>query len=200
MGAARDSTGIWRKVSESKRHFTLCWISSISDILLQMWAMKYSEAEPEKARSAYREIFGNQGGSKLKLWCFLSYEFHSVDSDNNPDRRALLEKAELHLENYKRENPCKFLSRIVTVKLLLGHPTEEVEAVFPRPDELEANELRAAMLATYGRFCEINNKHQEAIQKYQQVLTFYTGENSNLWCFRMAGQGIRRIEGQSNKE
>ncbi|KAF6040166.1 hypothetical protein EB796_001524 [Bugula neritina] len=32
-----------------------------SDILLQMWAMKYGEAEPERAWSAYKEIFGNQG-------------------------------------------------------------------------------------------------------------------------------------------
>jgi len=32
-----------------------------SDILMQMWAMKYSEAEPEKAWSAYKAIFGNQG-------------------------------------------------------------------------------------------------------------------------------------------
>ncbi|KAF6018744.1 hypothetical protein EB796_022943 [Bugula neritina] len=135
-----------------------CFGSQVSsDILLQMWAMKYSEAEPEKAWSAYREIFGNQGGSKLTLWRFLSYEFHSMEVDSDPGRRALLEKAELHLENYRRENPCMFLSRFVTVKLLLGYPTEKIEAVFPKLDELERNEQRAAMLTTYGRFCEINN-------------------------------------------
>jgi len=39
-----------------------CFGSQVSsDILLQMWAMKYSEAEPGRAWSAYREIFGNQG-------------------------------------------------------------------------------------------------------------------------------------------
>jgi len=39
-----------------------CFGSQVSsDILMQMWAMKYSEAEPGKAWSAYREIFGNQG-------------------------------------------------------------------------------------------------------------------------------------------
>jgi len=130
----------------------------------------------------------------------LSKEFYSGEADNNPDRRALLEKAELHLENYKRENPCKFLSRFVTVKLLLGHPTEEIEAVFPRPEELKMNEQRASMLATYGRFCEINKKFQEAIQKYQQVLTFDTGENSYHWYFRMARHGIRRIREHLNKE
>jgi len=136
----------------------------------------------------------------LKLWQFLSKEFYSREADNNPDRRALLEKTELHLENYKRENPSRFLSRIVTVKLLLGHPTEGIEAVFPRPDELETNEQRASMLATYGRFCEINNKFQEALQNYQQVLFYDTGENSYLWYFRMARQGNRRIKEYLNKE
>jgi len=39
-----------------------CFGSQVSsDILLLMWAMKYSEAEPERAWSAYREIFENQG-------------------------------------------------------------------------------------------------------------------------------------------
>jgi len=39
-----------------------CFGSQVSsDILMQMWAMKYSEAEPGRAWSAYREIFGNQG-------------------------------------------------------------------------------------------------------------------------------------------
>jgi len=39
-----------------------CFGSQVSsDILMQMWAMKYSEAESEKAWSAHREIFGNQG-------------------------------------------------------------------------------------------------------------------------------------------
>jgi len=39
-----------------------CFGSQVSsDILMQMWAMKYSEAEPEKAWNAHREIFGNQG-------------------------------------------------------------------------------------------------------------------------------------------
>jgi len=113
--------------------------------------------------------------------------------DINPGRRVLLEKAELHLENYKRENPWEFLSRFVTVKLLLGHPTEEVETVFPRLEELKANEQRAAMLATYGRFCEINNRHREAIQKYQQVLSYDTGENRGCLHFKMADEGIRRI-------
>ncbi|KAF6018748.1 hypothetical protein EB796_022947 [Bugula neritina] len=108
-----------------------CFGSQVSsDILMQMWAMKYSEAEPGRAWSAHREIFGNQ---------------------------------------------------------------EEIEAVFPRLDELETDMLRAAMLATYGRFCEISNRHQEAIQKYQQVLTYKTEANSCCWYFRMAHQGIRRI-------
>jgi len=123
----------------------------------------------------------------------LSHEFYSVEVDNDPHRRALLEKAKLHLENYKKEIKCKFLSKFVTVKLLLGHPTEEVEAVFPRLDELETNEERAAMLANYGRFCEINNRFQKALQKYQQVLTYKTEANSCCWYFRMAHQGIRRI-------
>jgi len=39
-----------------------CFGSQVSsDILMQMWAMKYSEAEPGRAWSAHREIFGNQG-------------------------------------------------------------------------------------------------------------------------------------------
>ncbi|KAF6018750.1 hypothetical protein EB796_022949 [Bugula neritina] len=88
-----------------------CFGSQVSsDILMQMWAMKYRRAEPEKARSAYREIFGNQ------------------------DRIQ-----------------------------------KEVEAVFPRLDELETDEQKAAMLATYGRFCEISNRFQEAFQEYQKA-------------------------------
>jgi len=129
----------------------------------------------------------------LQLWRFLSQNLYSVEADNDPGRRALLEKAEQHLENYKKENPCKFLSNFVTVKLLLGYPTEEIEAVFPRLDELEANEQKTAMLATYGRFCEINNRFQEALQKYQQALSYNTGENSYHWYFRMADGGTRRI-------
>jgi len=136
----------------------------------------------------------------MNIWHFLSKEFYSIEADNDPDRRALLEKAKRHLENYKRENPCRFLSRFVIVKLLLGHPTEEVEAVFPRLNELETDMQRAAMLATYGRFCEINNRHQEATQKYQQVLSYNTGENSNPWYFRTAHQGNGRIKVQLNKE
>jgi len=136
----------------------------------------------------------------LKLWKFLSKGFYSVEADNDPDRRALLEKAEQHLKNYKNKNRCKFLSRIVTVKLLLGHPTEEVEAVFPRPNELETDEQRASMLATYGRFYEINNRYQEALQNYQQVLSYNKGENRHLWYFRTADQGIRRIREQLNKK
>jgi len=136
----------------------------------------------------------------LKLWQFLFKDFYSGEADNDPDRKALLEKAEQHLKNYKNENRCKFLPRIVTVKLLLGYPTEEVEALFPRLDELETNEQRAAMLATYGRFCEINDRHQEALQKYQQVLSYDTGENSYLWYFRTADQRIRRIGEHLNKK
>jgi len=104
----------------------------------------------------------------------------------------------MHLEKYKKENPCKFLSKFLTVKLLLGHPTEELEAVFPRLDELETNEQRAAMLANYGRFCEINNRFQEAIQKYQTALSYVTPKNSYLWYFKMARQGKSRIEEQLN--
>jgi len=137
----------------------------------------------------------------MNLWRFLSQSFYSVEADNyDPGRRALLEKAELHLENYRRVNPCKFLSRIVIVKLLLGYPTEQIEAVFPRLEELETNEQRAAMLATCGRFCEINNKLQEALQKYQKVLSYDTGENSYLWYFRMAHQGNSRVKEHLNKE
>jgi len=123
-----------------------------------------------------------------------------MEVDSDPGRRALLEKAELHLENYRRVNPRMFLSRFVIVKLLLGCPTEEIEAVFPRLEDLERNAQRAAMLATYGRFREINNKHQEALQKYQQVLSYDTGENSYLWYFRTARQGNGRIKEHLNKE
>jgi len=129
----------------------------------------------------------------LKLWHFLSNEFYSVAPDINPGRRALLEKAELHLENYQRETPWEFLSRFVTVKLLLGYPTEEIEVVFPRLDELETNEQRPAVLATYGRFCELNNRFQEALQNYQQVLSYDTGENRGCLHFKMADEGVRRI-------
>jgi len=39
-----------------------CFGSQVSsDILMQMWAMKYSKAEPERTWSAYREMSGNQG-------------------------------------------------------------------------------------------------------------------------------------------
>jgi len=39
-----------------------CFGSQVSsDILMQMWAMKYGEAEPERAWSAYREMSRNQG-------------------------------------------------------------------------------------------------------------------------------------------
>jgi len=130
---------------------------------------------------------------KSTLWQFLSYEFYSVEVDNDPGRKALLEKAEHHLENYKKEKKCKFLSKFVTVKLLLGYPTEEIEAVFPSLDELETNEERAAMLANYGRFCEINNRHQEALQKYQQVSSYETKANRRCWYFEMADEGTRRI-------
>jgi len=134
----------------------------------------------------------------MNLWRFLSKEFYSVEADNDPDRRALLEKAEHHLENYKRENPSRFLSRFVTVKLLFGYSPGEVEAAFPSLDKLETKEQEATMLATYGRFCEINNRFQEAIQKYQQVLSYDTGENRHLWYFRTADEGIRRIREQLN--
>jgi len=135
----------------------------------------------------------------MNLWWFLSRSFYSMEADNDPDRRALLKKAEHHLENYKKENPYKFLSRFVTVKLLLGNPTEEVKAAFPSLDKLETKEQEATMLATYGRSCEINNRFQEALQKYQQVLSYDTGENRHLWYFRTADEGIRRIREQLNR-